>query len=316
MLQEAPLGGERFGWQPGPAARERVDYLMQVYRQRVAARLAPIVQSYNPRLASDGGMEYRKMLELSTKMTLVGHACTEIADQPFDERRQTIAGLFGACCFLADSFLDDFGETATREYLSRFELLFTKGWFEVRNDRERLFYVIIARLFAERDILEPTLRQSLLRLFEAQRRDVDMRYSLAKLQALPRLNRLQLLKNCARDRSGHAIIVLSAFLVPGLSLEYIRLIFTAGALIMFIDDHGDTFADLADGRITYMNQLAQPRQALRRIFHSHVDRLTRGLPFGDGRDLLVAFLTRYYLTRLEKHRQQRHRGGAAWAVYE
>jgi hypothetical protein len=314
MFQEAPLGAERSGWQPGPAARERVDCLMHVYRQRVAAHLAPIVQSYNPRLVSDSGMEYRKMLELSTKMTLVGHACTEIADQPFDDRRQTIAGLFGACCFLADSFLDDFGEAATREYLSRFELLFTKGWFEVRNDRERLFYVIIARLFAERNILEPTLRQALLRLFEAQRRDVDMRYSL--LQALPRRKHLQLLKNCARDRSGHAIIVLSAFLVPGVSLEYIRLIFTAGALIMFIDDHGDSFADLADGRITYMNQLAQPRRALRRIFYSQVDRLTRGLPLGDGRDLLIAFLTRYYLTRLEKHRQQRNRGGSAWAVYE
>lgn len=316
MLQETPFGAERSDWQPGPAARGRVDRLMQVYRQRVAANLAPIVQSYNPRLASDGGIEYRKMLELSTKMTLVGHACTEIAHQSFDERRQTIAGLFGACCFLADSFLDDFGEAATREYLSRFELLFTKGWFEVRTDRERLFYVIIARLFAERDILEPTLRQALLRLFEAQRRDVEMRYSLASLQALPRSKRLQLLKNCARDRSGHAIIVLSAFLVPGPSLDYVRLIFTAGALIMFIDDHGDSFADLADGRVTYINQLAQPSRALRRIFYSHIDRLTRGLPLGDGRDLLIAFLTRYYLTRLEKHRRQRRQGGSAWAVYE
>jgi hypothetical protein len=316
MFQEAPSGPERSGWQPRPAARERVDHLMQFYRQRVAALLAPIVQSYNPRLASDGGLEYRKMLELSTKMTLVGHACTEIADHPFDERREAIAGLFGACCFLADSFLDDFGEAATREYLGRFELLFTSGWFEVRNDREQLFYVIIARLFAERNILEPTLRQSLLRLFEAQRRDVDMRYSPARLQALPRRQFLQLLKNCARDRSGHAIILLSAFLVPGMSLQYMRLMFAAGALIMFIDDHGDSFADLADGRITYMNQLARPRQALRRIFHSQVDRLTRGLPFGDGRDLLIAFLTRYYLTRLEKYRQQRRRGASAWAVYE
>ena len=316
MLQEAPLGPDRSGWQPGPAARERVDHLMHLYRRRVTALLAPVVQSYNPRLASDGGMEYRKLLELSTKMTLVGHACTEIADHPFDERRETIAGLFGACCFLADSFLDDFGEAATRDYLGRFELLFSKGWFEVRNDREQLFYVIIARLFAERNILEPTLRQSMLRLFDAQRRDVDMRYSPLRLHALPRRKHLQLLKNCARDRSGHAIILLSAFLVPGISLEYIRLIFTAGALIMFIDDHGDSFADLADGRITYMNQLAQPRRALQRIFRSQVDRLTRGLPFGEGRDLLIAFLTRYYLTRLEKHRQQRNRGASAWAVYE
>jgi hypothetical protein len=32
--------------------------------------------------------------------------------------------------------------------------------------------------------------------------------------------------------------------------------------------------------------------------------------------LLIAFLLRYYLTRLEKHRQQRRRSPSAWAVYE
>jgi hypothetical protein len=315
MLQEATPRAEQPGSQP-LAARERVDLLLQVYRQRVSATLHPIVQSYYAQLAREGGAEYRKMLELSTKMTLVGHACSEIARQPFDERRQTIATLFGACCFLADSFLDDFGEAATREYLARLEQLFTKGWFEVRSERERLFYVITTRLFLERDILEPTLRQSLLRLFEAQRRDVEMRFALPQIQALPRAKRLQLLKTCARDRSGHAIIVLSGFLVPGLSLDYLRLIFTAGALIMFIDDHGDCFADRKDRRITYMNQLAEPSRALRHIFTSHIDRLARGLPPGGGRELLIAFLTRYYVTRLEKHRQQRREGGSAWAVYE
>lgn len=316
MLQETPFASEHSGWQPPPAARDRVDRLMHAYRQSVAATLSPIVQAYYPALAREAGVEYRKMLELSTKMTLVGHACAEIAGQAFDERRRTIASQFGACCFLADSFLDDFGEAATRDYLQRLEQLFTRGWFEVRSEREKLFYVIIARLFAERDILEPTLRQALLRLFDAQRRDVEMRYSLAQLRDLPRGRRLQTLKNCARDRSGHAIIVLSAFLVPGLSLEYLRLIFAAGALIMFIDDHGDCFSDRADRRITYMNQLAAPEQALRRIFRAHIDKLAAGLPPGSGRDLLIAFLSRYFVTRLAKHRQQRRDGGSAWAVYE
>jgi hypothetical protein len=247
---------------------------------------------------------------------LVGHACTEIGDYPYDERRQRITCLYGCCCFLADSFLDDFGEEATRSYLKRLELLFTSGWFEVETERETLFYIVLSRLFAERDILEPTLRQAILRLFEAQRRDVDMRHLATELKALPRAQRLALLKRCARDRSGHAIILLAAFLLPHLSIDYIRLIFIAGALIMFIDDHGDCYADRADRRITYMNTLSRPEQALRRIFFSHIEKLTQGLRPAAGRDLLIAFLTRYYVTRLQKHREQRRLRGPAWAVYE
>ena len=37
-----------------------------------------------------GQGEYRKMLELSAKMNVVGHACTEIAGRVYDTRRQTI----------------------------------------------------------------------------------------------------------------------------------------------------------------------------------------------------------------------------------
>jgi hypothetical protein len=40
------------------------------------------------------------------------------------------------------------------------------------------------------------------------------------------------------------------------------------------------------------------------------------LPESDGRDLLVAFLRRYYLTRLKKHRLERSRGAWSWTVYE
>jgi hypothetical protein len=303
-------------WQPPASARERVDTLMPVYRRFVTATLEPIVRAHYPALLDNAGNEYRKMVELSTKMMLVGHACTEIGDDLYGERRQRITCLYGCCCFLADSFLDDFGEEATRSYLRRLELLFSSGWFEVETERETLFYVVLSRLFAERDILEPTLRQAILRLFEAQRRDVDMRHLAAELKALPRAQRLALLKRCARDRSGHAIILLAAFLLPHLSLDYIRLIFIAGALIMFIDDHGDCYADRADRRITYMNTLGRPEQALRRIFFSHIEKLMQGLRPAAGRDLLIAFLTRYYVTRLQKHREQRRLRGPAWAVYE
>ena len=41
-----------------------------------------------------------------------------------------------------------------------------------------------------------------------------------------------------------------------------------------------------------------------------------GLPSNAGRELFVAFLTRYFVTRLHKHRQQRKVEGGAWAVYE
>ncbi len=303
-------------WQPSPLTMQRVDGLTQSYRKKVVGTLEALVRCYCPVLLGNPNNEYRKMVELSTKMTLVGHATTESAGEPYDTRRRTIASLFGGCCFLADSFIDDFGEEAARDYLARFELLLTKGWFEVRTDREKLFYVILARLFTERDVLHPTLRQAIWLLYEAQKRDVELRFRSRSLRRLPRRKQLAVLRQYARDRSGHAITVLSAFLVPGLLLASRNLIFTAGALIMHIDDHGDCYADLQDQRITYMNQVKQPARALRRIFLAHVGRLARGLPPGAGRDLLIAFLFRYYITRLAKHKEQRKHGGTAWAVYE
>jgi hypothetical protein len=257
--------------------------------------------------------EYRKMLELSAKMNVVGHACTEISGREYDERRQRIGSLFGACCFLADSFIDDFGEEATRDYLNRLDVLLTQGWFELRTDRERLFFVIMSRLFAERDLMHPTVRQTILQLYVAQRQDVELRVMRA---GRPTRAELNLLKRCARNRSGHAILVLSAFLLPDLPMAYLALIFTAGALIMYIDDHGDCWSDRAGKRITFMNQVRHPERVLKAIFDAHVRRLAHGLPPGEGRDLLIAFLTRYYLTRVEKHRQQKVKGGSAWAVYE
>ena len=100
-------------WQPDPATFEKVDSLIRGYRGNVLACLEPTVRAHYPELLEKP--EYGKMLELSTKMTLVGHASCEIAGYPYDERRRTIGSLFGACCFLADSFVDDFGPEATRE---------------------------------------------------------------------------------------------------------------------------------------------------------------------------------------------------------
>jgi len=303
-------------WDPGPSARARVDRLIQRYRKNVSTQLKPLVHTYNPTMLTEPQHEYLKMLELSAKMNVVGHACTEIFGYDYDERRQSIGSLFGACCFLADSFIDDFGDAATREYLRRLELLLTEGWFELRTDRERLFFVIVLRLFAERDLLHPTVRQAILQLFAAQKQDVDLR--LCGDPALGKRERAQLnmLKCCARNRSGHAILVLSAFLVPELPLAQLSLMFTAGALVMFIDDHGDCYSDRQSRRITFMNQVRNPERTLKRIFSTHIARLAGGLPANDGRDLLIAFLTRYYLTRIEKHRQQREQGGSAWAVHE
>jgi hypothetical protein len=288
---------------------------MRGYRSDVARDLRPLVEAHYPQLLTAGVDEYRKMVELSAKMTLVGHACCEIAGYCYDERRRAIGGLFGACCFLADSFIDDFGPAATREYVERLELLLTTGWFDVSTERERLFYSIVGRLFARRDVLDPMLRQAILLLFEAQKRDTELRLS-GELQGLPRREQLLALRQCARDRSGHAITVLTGFVAPEIDLAKLPYLFTAGSLIMHIDDHGDCYADRRDGRLTYLNQVARPAATLRRLFVAHVERLHAGLPANPGRDLMIAFLTRYFLTRLEKHRLQRLRNESAWAVYE
>jgi hypothetical protein len=299
---------------PSQASLERVDQLIRGYRPEARATLEPLVETQYPALGVNRANEYRKMVELSTKMTLVGHAATESLGYEFDARRRRIASLFGGCCFLADSFIDDFGEEAAYDYLDRFEVLLTRGWFHPRTNRERLFYTIITRLFLERDVLRPILRQALLQLYEAQRRDVAMRS--AYRHGAPGRVGLRQLKLCARDRSGHAILVLSSFLVPDIALPYRAPVFAAGSLIMHIDDHGDCYADLKDGRVTFMNQVQTPARVLRRIFAAEVTRLMTGLPANAGRDLFVAFLTRYYLTRLEKHRKQQQLEGSAWAVYE
>jgi hypothetical protein len=307
------MEGPAAAWQPSAGSQERIAALIPVYREAAQRTLEPLVRRYYPSMLGDHPQELRKMLELSTKMILVGHACTEILGYPFDERRRHISALYGGCCFLADSFIDDFGDDAARQYLERFGRLLREGWFEPRSERERLFYVIIARLFGERDVLEPVLRQAIGLLFRAQEQDVALRFASS---AQGRRARLGLLRDCARNRSGHAIIVLATFLVPEIGLDQLSLIFSAGALIMHIDDHGDCYADRRERRLTFMNQLRRPERALKRLFLRHIKRLFDGIPAGSGRDLMIGFLTRYYVTRVAKHRQQRREGGYAWAVYE
>ena len=315
-MEPAPGFAPVAAWDSGPQAQARLNDLFKRYRSGVGDRLEPIVRAYNPAMLDGEQAEYRKMLELSAKMNVVGHACTEIGGFDYDERRHMIGSLYGACCFLADSFIDDFGEAATRDYLARLHTLLTEGWFDPKTDRERLFFVIASRLFAERDMLSPVVRQAVLHLYMAQKEDVDLRAT--RRDGGRRLDRAQMstLKRCARNRSGHAILVLSAFLLPELTPRYLASLFWAGALIMYIDDHGDHWADLKDNRLTFMNQTARPERTLKRLFHTRIRQLATGLPEGDGRDLLIAFLTRYYLTRIEKHRQQRAKGASAWAVYE
>ena len=294
-----------------------LDEMVRTRREAVDRDLSALVKRHCPEmLTASGGYEYRKMVELSSKMSLVGQACSLIGGYPFDERRLRISSLYGACCFLGDSFLDDFGERAAREYLDRYELLITRGWFDIRNQREQLFYVILGRLFAERDLLDVILRQAIVSLHLSQKRDVELRSELPQSGALPRRKRLQLLRECARDRSGHAITVLALLLVPRFPLRYHSLIYAAGSLIMHIDDHGDCHFDRYHNRLTFMNQVKDPVRALHLIFQRNTTRIREGLPESPGRDLLLSFLRRYYRTRLRKNRLERSRGPLSWTVYE
>ena len=143
-----------------------------------------------------------------------------------------------------------------------------------------------------------------------------MRLNPKWLSIMPRRKQFNVLKECARDRSGHAITVLSLFLVPELPMQYQHLIYIAGSLIMYIDDHGDCYFDRHCNRITYMNQVKRPAHVLRKIFYKKILELHKGLPICRGRDILIAFLFRYFVTRLKKHKLEQTRGEFSLAVYE
>jgi hypothetical protein len=52
------------------------------------------------------------------------------------------------------------------------------------------------------------------------------------------------------------------------------------------------------------------------MVQSGLKQLVGGLPSGEGRDILIEFLTKYYMTRLKKHRALKAQREMAWAVYE
>ncbi len=303
-------------WMPDDACIARVEGLARTHRAAVHEVLSPVVAAWHPKFRVESAAEFDKMIELSTKMTLVGHACAEVVGAPFGAREQRIAALYGGCCFLADSFIDNFGDAASRDYLRRFDELFLSGWFEVRTDRERLFYVLAARLFAERDMLEPMVRQATLKLHAAQSLDALLRIDPWRTTDLTATQRRALFKRVARDRGGHTILLLTVLVAPRLAPGLVAGLFSAGSLFMYIDDHGDFFTDRRDGRSTYMNLLRRPEPALHRIVTAHFLTILAKLPGNEGRDALLAILARYYFTRIDKHRVQEQGGGTAWDVYE
>jgi hypothetical protein len=299
-------------------ARQQIE-LEQIhkdFKSKVKYILNPLISQYYPELVKNRENELKKMLELSTKMMIVGKACTEIAGVTFDERHEFISALFGGCSFISDSFIDDFGEKKAREYLKRLEVLLKRGWFEIRNDREKLFYVIITRLFLERDVSDHILRQTMMSLFAAQKRDVTLRLNPLTFSKLDRKSRLRVLRRCARDRSGHAILVLTHFLVPFINLRMFYCLYLAGELISNIDDYGDIYSDLRFDRITYMNQLKNPKLILSNIFKRTISQLYNDLPDNNGRDLMIAFLYRYFTTRLIKKEMEKDSRELKWTVYE
>jgi hypothetical protein len=304
-------------WRPTPAITNEIRSLIVRYRFAAERNLLPLVTTYCPSLLqAAAGAEYRKLIELTTKMQMVGHACTEIAGFDFDSRRTRIACLFGACCFLGDGFLDDYGETASRDYVRRFHTLLTRGWFDVETERERVFYIVVSRLFSSRDVFRPMLRQAVCRLFEVQRLDVELSLGYEQLRKITRKRKLALLRNCARDRSGHAITALTLFLVPEAPLMNHHLLYRAGALIAQIDDFGDYYFDVELKKMTYINQVKRPRKRLAEYFNQTIDVLNRGLADSHGRELLKGFLHRYFITRLAKHESERRSKKRTLPVYE
>ncbi|MEK6589230.1 MAG: hypothetical protein AABZ11_00980 [Nitrospinota bacterium] len=303
-------------WWPKKRHLSNINSIVKKHRIGVEKNLLPLVNAYYPVLVTKHSGEYRKMIELTTKMTMVGRACTEIAGYPFDERRLKISSLFGACCFLADSFIDDFGEEASKEYIERFELLLTKGWFEIRTKREGLFYIIVSRIFAERDVLDTIVRQAIFWQFMAQKRDIGLRIGLLRFSKLSHSKKLNLLRECSRDKGGCVASVLSLLLVPEIPLRYRHLFYMAGMLFQYIDDYGDYHYDRYYNRMTYMNQVRYPSGTLRRILYKYIQILHEGLPGCMGRDILLTFLLRYFVTRLEKHRLEQYRGEYSWTIYE
>lgn len=301
---------------PSKVQLQEVAALLDSYREFNSILFNDLCALYCPSIARSGSYELKKMIELSTKMTLVGHGCAKAAGVAFTYRRKLISALYGGCCFLADSFIDDYGETVALRYIDRFERLLTTGWFEVTNEREQLFWIIISRLFGLCNLFDPMLRQAIFSLFLAQRKDIMLRSNSVTFRELPRRKQLDLLKTCARDRSGHGIAVLAHAVAPSMSASIHHHLYFVGALIMYIDDHGDCWADRTNKRITYMNQIARPEKILASLFMQTISVLPAKRSAGQSFELLSIFLYRYFITRLDKYKAEKRQGGLSWSVYE
>lgn len=297
--------------------QQEIDTHLNKLRQEADDVLRPLAATYYPFMVeNDDGSEFRKMRELSTKMMLVGQACAEITGYKFSEKLIMLSALFGGCCFLGDSFIDDYNEEETRNYIQRLERLLTEGWFEINNDREKLFYVIVTRLFSECDVFEGKTRQAIFGQFLAQKRDALWRLDHRELLALSQDEKINALFQCANDRGGYVTLVLSLILTQGLSLHHQHLLYEAGKLFMHIDDHGDHHQDKYNERYTYMNCVDNPVHKLEELFNNIVTKIKSDLPENSGRDILTNFLTRYYYTRLKKHILEQNRGSSRWVIYE
>ncbi|MDH3973405.1 MAG: hypothetical protein OEV42_03905 [Deltaproteobacteria bacterium] len=297
--------------------QQEIDHCLKRLRDKADEVLRPLATSYYPAMiAHDHASEFNKMRELSTKMMLVGQACAEIAGYEFNDKLIMLSALFGGCCFLGDSFIDDYDDEETLDYINRLERLLTKGWFEISDDREKLFYVIVTRLFSECDVFEEKTRQAIFGQFLAQKRDALWRLDHTELMSLSHDEKIDALLQCANDRGGYVTLVLSLVLTEELSLHYQHILYLAGKLFMHIDDHGDHHQDKYNKRFTYMNSIDNPADKLEKLFNNIVSKIKSDLPENGGRDILTNFLTRYYHTRLKKHILEQNRGSSRWVIYE
>jgi len=297
--------------------QQEIDVYLKMLRQKADEVLRPLAETYYPLMIEyDNADEFKKMRELSTKMMLVGKACAEISDYEFNDKLIMLSALFGGCCFLGDSFIDDYDEEDTLDYIYRLERFLTKGWFEIKDDREKLFYVIVTRIFTECNVFEERTRQAIFGQFLAQKRDALWRLDPTELISLSHDEKIDALFQCANDRGGYVTLVLSLILTQGLSLSHQHILYLAGELFMHIDDHGDHHQDKYNNRYTYMNSIDKPAHKLEKLFKDIISKIKTGLPENNGRDILVNFLTRYYYTRLKKHVLEQNRGDTRWVVYE
>ena len=100
-------------------------------------------------------------------------------------------------------------------------------------------------------------------------------------------------------------------------LNYVRNMFSLENKVAIVTGGAGALGQaIAQGLAVYGADVVVTGRTLKSLFTTHITQLAQGLPESEGRNLLIAFLARYYRTRVEKHQQQKLKGGYAWAVYE